>query len=80
MDKLSKRLKNTIIQWENIYGDWYTVLYDKNGIQIKPEKENTFAYECLRESNNILKVLKQIYNNKNYNIKNMNKRKYKLSK
>lgn len=80
MNLLLKKLNIEIIEWENLYGEWYTFLYNPDGSQVKEEINNDFAYKCLKECLLVMNVLKSLKNNRFKNRKRTPKRKYKISK
>lgn len=80
MNKLLKYLNNQIIIWENIYGDYYTMLYDKNEnlIPMNEIMQNDL-FKWLYSSQQVLSVLRKIKRNRFNDIKRLEKRKYKIN-
>lgn len=76
---LLKYLNNEIVKWENLYGYWYTYLYNSDGSQ-KPEYINDEqSYKALNESRVVMQVLNKIKRNRSTNLKRLEKRKYKIN-
>lgn len=77
---LLKYLNNEITAWENLYGDWYTLLYNPDGTQ-KPEKINDEqSYKALEICRTVMQVLQKIKRNRFTKLKRLNKKKYKIGK
>ena len=72
------QLNNTIISWENMYGERYTTLYDENGNIRREYKDCDELFRGLKEMGNIIAVLKKLKRNRHYKLEKMVKRRYKL--
>jgi len=75
-----KYLNNQITIWENLYGDFYTLLYDSNDKQRPEEVNNEQAYRSLKECLTVVNVLKKIKRNRFKKIKVIEKKKYRIYK
>ena len=81
MKAFSKQLNNMIIEWENLYGDYYTQMYDEKG-HLKGFDLNSLEFDELRNSlkvsRTVMQVLKKLKRNMYYMPKKEVKRKYKV--
>jgi hypothetical protein len=77
-NNLLKHLNNEIIKWENLYGYFYTTLYDENGHQRKENINENNLYDALNVCNTVMNVLNKIKRNRFNDIKKSEKRKYKI--
>lgn len=75
---LLKRLNNEIIEWENLYGQFYTYLYNPDGSQKPEELNNEQMYKSLEISRTVMQVLQKLKRNRFKDIKRLQKRKYKI--
>lgn len=79
MSTLLRQLNNTIIQWENIYGDFYTSLYDEDGNIKLDMRDCDYLFNSLKQAESVLRVLNRLKRNRNYNLKKLTKRQYNIN-
>lgn len=77
---ITTALNNAVTTWENLYGDFYTMLYDKNGKQRPEYINNEDMYACLKNCWGILKVLYKLKNSRYKLQKRKVKKLYKINK
>lgn len=77
---ITTALNNAVTTWENLYGDFYTMLYDKNGKQRPEYINNEDMYTCLKNCWGILKVLYKLKNSRYKLQKRKVKKLYKINK
>lgn len=77
---ITTALNNAITTWENLYGDFYTMLYNKNGKQRPEYINNEDMYTCLKNCWGILKVLYKLKNSRYKLQKRKVKKLYKINK
>lgn len=80
-NKLLKYLNNQIVIWENIYGDYYSMLYDEND-QLKPTKNEILQNDLFKFKHaamEVLLTLRKIKRNRFKDVKRPEKRKYKIN-
>ena len=82
MKAFNKQLNNMIIEWENIYGEYYNLMYDDNGYLRKFvwEVELDQLAQNLRVARTVMQVLKKLKRNMYYMPKKEVKRKYKIER
>ena len=77
---ITTALNNAVTTWENLYGDFYTMLYDENGKQRPEYINNEDMYACLKNCWGILKVLYKLKNSRYKLQKRKVKKLYKINK
>ena len=80
MKAFKKQLNNMIIEWENLYGDFYNLLYTRNDDLRKFDSIGEFnaLTTDLNIARTVMQVLKKLKRNMYYMPKKEVKRKYKV--
>lgn len=74
--KLLKRLNNEITIWENVYGEYYSYLYNADGSLRVKETDEASMFENLKVARTVMEVLQKLKRNRFNDIKRLEIKRY----